>query len=119
MTREIICRQCGHSNETTKEQCYICSAVVEQNRHDFQDVVFVGSNEGHHSWYSQPTAYHHIYQCKNFRVKCKECIWHGGTFCINGKIDIRFARTTEDGEDFRYEGSRQGQFFDDDTLQGG
>lgn len=92
MDRMVICPFCGHSIPAKEQPCFYCSGTVAVAEHDFQDVLLESTNDGYHSWYSQPTAYHMIYRCMNYPRLCKGCINEEGTLCRNGKIVIRVAR---------------------------
>ncbi|MEA4920828.1 MAG: hypothetical protein VB078_07900 [Clostridiaceae bacterium] len=97
MARKVLCPHCGLSSEYESEEethCGFCLRDFTIDSHDFQNVRFIESNDGYHSWYSQPTAYHMIYECLSYPDKCDECIHFGGTFCRNGRIDKRLERST-------------------------
>ncbi|MDD4511468.1 MAG: hypothetical protein PHY23_11255 [Oscillospiraceae bacterium] len=92
MNRKVICPHCGMSSEfegRSELHCWACAKDFTVEECDFQDVNFVESNDGYHSWQSQPTAYHTIYICRNYPQKCGNCTYRNKTFCFEGKIDIR------------------------------
>lgn len=101
MARKVLCPHCGISSEYEGEDeihCRFCARDFIVDTKDFQNVRFIESNDGYHSWYSQPTAYHTIYECLNYPDKCDGCIHLDSTFCRNGRIDFRLERSKCIGE---------------------
>ena len=117
MTRSVLCPKCNAVNDypfpaTTNIEhtdrgvafsiqnadcepivCFFCGEQLKLDSHDFQNVEFVESNDGYHSWYSQPTSIHTIWRCKTHPLLCRACSHNAASdiFCNRGRIDIRTA----------------------------
>ena len=92
MKRKVICPHCGLSSEFENSEelhCWACAKDFIIDKHDFQNVKFIESNDGYHCWQAQPTAYHTIYVCLNYPAQCGQCVHNGRTFCMEGRIDFR------------------------------
>lgn len=95
--RRVICPACGHANDFGRD-CIICGRPFGMDEHDHQDVVFVGMDDGYHSYYSPPTSYYDRYRCTNYGTACAGCIHDVSSdlFCHGGKVDIRRRRRVLD-----------------------
>lgn len=87
--RSVICRACRRCVTPDGGDCPACGAKIDVPENDFQDLEFECITDGYHSWYSQPTAYHRIYRCRNYRESCGQCLHNADAFCRNGKVDLR------------------------------
>lgn len=101
--REVICPTCGYI-ERSLTVCSICKSPVNLPDDDFQDVEWTGSDDGHHSWYSQPTAVHDRFRCLSYPRHCERCLHNtrSDTFCVSGRIDIRRERVVDADGSIRY-----------------
>lgn len=98
MQREVICPSCGHNVSADNTVCTHCKKEIRLAENDFQSVAFESANDGYHSWYAQPTAYHTVYRCLNYPGSCAHCAHREDHLCrSNGKIDIRVARKEQFG----------------------
>ena len=89
LARNAICPICGHANGYGRT-CRVCKNPVVLKENDCQDVVFVGMDDGYHSWYSPPTSYHERYRCANYETACASCVHEPAhdIFCHAGKVDM-------------------------------
>lgn len=101
--REVICPTCGYIARSLTA-CVLCKTPITLPDDDYQDVEWVGSDDGHHSWYSQPTAVHDRFRCLSYPRHCAECVHNAqsDTFCANGRIDIRRERVVDADGSIRY-----------------
>ena len=102
-TREVICPTCGYIARSLSA-CTLCKTPISIPDDDFQDVEWVGSDDGYHSWGSQPTAVHDRFRCLSHPRHCDQCIHNAAsdTFCVNGRIDIRRERVVDADGSIRY-----------------